>query len=107
MTTKITVIYDNPTDPEAFEDAYPAQLELVRAIPDIARIETSKVWPKEDGSPAPEYRFIDLYFEDYDTASKTVATDAAGAFIQDALRLATGGVTITFSDVTDHPVHAA
>jgi hypothetical protein len=31
MTTKITVSYDNPMDPEAFESAYPAQLALAEA----------------------------------------------------------------------------
>ena len=54
MPTKITVIYSNPTDPEAFETAYAAgQVELAKALPGLERIETSKVWPKEDGSPTP------------------------------------------------------
>jgi uncharacterized protein (TIGR02118 family) len=64
--TKITVIYDNPTDPEAFEKAYGTdQLAAAKAIPGHTRVETSKVWPKEDGSPTPAYRMIDLYYPDY------------------------------------------
>jgi hypothetical protein len=31
------------------------------------------VWPKEDGSPTPAYRLLDLYFTDYDTASAAVS----------------------------------
>ncbi|HEY8309857.1 MAG TPA: hypothetical protein VIG47_04840 [Gemmatimonadaceae bacterium] len=48
MPTKITVIYDNPTDPEAFEAGYAEgkQVELARALPGIERLEAAKVWPK-------------------------------------------------------------
>ena len=97
--TKITVIYDNPTDPDAFESAYEAeQFEVARKVPGYVRFETSKVWPKEDGSPTPAYRMIDWYFADYAAASEAVTTPEFGAFAQ-GLGLATGGVRILFSDV--------
>jgi uncharacterized protein (TIGR02118 family) len=100
MPTKITVIYDNPTDPDAFEAGYAdGQMELAKALPGLQRIETAKVWPKEDGSPTPAYRVIDLYFADYDTASAAVATPEAAALFPSILGLATGGVRILFSDV--------
>jgi uncharacterized protein (TIGR02118 family) len=99
MTTKITVIYDNPSDPEAFEAGYPDQLALARKIPGIQRLETSKVWPKEDGSPTPAYRMMDMYFTDYDAASAAVTTAEAGAFFPSIFELATGGVRIVFADV--------
>ena len=98
--TKITVIYDNPVSPEDFEAAYEAeQLDAARAIPGYVRFEASKVWPKEDGSPTPAYRMIDLYYADYDAASAAVATAEFGAFVTALQRLATGGVRILFSDV--------
>jgi uncharacterized protein (TIGR02118 family) len=99
VTTKITVIYDNPRDPEAFEAGYPDQLGLARKIPGIQRIESSKVWPKEDGSPTPAYRLVDMYFTDYDAASAAVTTEEAGAFFPSVFTLATGGVRIVFADV--------
>jgi uncharacterized protein (TIGR02118 family) len=99
VTTKITVIYDNPRDPEAFEAGYPDQLQLARKIPGIQRMETSKVWPKEDGSPTPAYRLMDLYFADYDAAGAAVTTAEAGAFVSSVFELATGGVRIVFADV--------
>ena len=99
MTTKITVIYDNPQDPEAFEAGYPDQLPLARKLPGVQRIETSKVWPKEDGSPTPAYRMMDLYFADYDVASRAVTTEEAAAFLPRVFELATGGVRIVFADV--------
>ena len=98
--TKITVIYDNPTAPEAFESAYDSeQLESARRIPGYVRFEASKVWPKEDGSPTPAYRMIDLYYSDYDAASAAVTTPEAGAFFEAMARLSTGGVRVLFSDI--------
>jgi uncharacterized protein (TIGR02118 family) len=98
--TKITVVYDNPTDPEAFEAAYQnEQLEAARRIPGYVRFEASKVWPKEDGSPTPAYRMIDLYYPDYDAACAAVITPEAGAFFEALGRLSTGGVRVLMSDV--------
>lgn len=99
MPTKITLIYDNPADPDQFEAAYPALIDLAKAIPGVEKMETSKVWPKEDGSPTPAYRLIDLYFADYEAASAAVTTAEAGAFLGPARDLATGGIRIVFADV--------
>ncbi|MGB7166121.1 MAG: EthD family reductase [Mycobacterium sp.] len=98
--TKITVIYDNPADPDGFEAAYESeQLEAARRIPGYLRIEASNVWPKEDGSPTPAYRMIDLYYPDYAAVSTAVTTPEAGAFFAAMSRLATGGVRVLVSDV--------
>ena len=101
MNTKITVIYDNPQDPAAFEAAYPGHLALAKKIPGIQRMETSKVWPKEDGSPTPAYRLVDMYFIDYDAASAAVTTAEAAAFFPSVFALATGGVQIVFAHIEE------
>lgn len=102
MATKITVIFDNPTDPAAFEEAYGAgHVALARALPGVQRLEAAKVWPKEDGSPTPAYRIIDLYFTDYDAASAAVATAEAGAWFGDVQRLGTAGFKAIFFDVEE------
>ena len=101
MNTKITLIYDNPQDPAAFEAAYPAHLALAKQIPGIQRMETSKVWPKEDGSPTPAYRMLDMYFIDYDAASAAVTTAEAAAFFPSVFELATGGVRIVFAHIEE------
>jgi hypothetical protein len=62
-------------------------------------METSKVWPKEDGNPTPAYRSIDLYYPDYDAASAAVTTPEAGAFFAAMQRLSTGGVRVLFSNI--------
>jgi len=101
VPTKITVIYDNPQDPEAFEAAYREQVALARAVPGVQRLETSKVWPKEDGSPTPAYRLVDLYFADYDAASAAVTTAEAGELLSSVFAAATGGVRIVFAEIEE------
>lgn len=98
--TKITVIYDNPDDPQEFEKSYTVeQFEAAQRIPGHVRMETSKVWPKEDGSPTPAYRSIDLYYPDYAAASAAVSTPEAAAFFDAMQRLSTGGVRVLFSEI--------
>jgi uncharacterized protein (TIGR02118 family) len=101
MPTKITFVYDHPDDPAAFEAAYPEQLEIARQFPGLQRLESAKVWPKEDRSVPPAYRLLDLYFPDYDTASDAVTSREARAFFPAMFQLATGGVRIVFADVED------
>jgi uncharacterized protein (TIGR02118 family) len=102
MPTKITVIYDNPTDPAAFETEYAReQVSLAKALPGVTRVETSKVWPKEDGTETPAYRLIDIYFDSYESASAAVQTPEAGALFPSIFGLATGGVRILFADIEE------
>lgn len=98
MTTKITLIIDNPADPDAFEQAYRDLPQIAGRLPKLQRLESGKVWPKEDGTPTPAYRTLDLYFATYDDASAAVATAEAGDFFG---RLAATQTSFTglFSDV--------
>jgi hypothetical protein len=79
MPTKITLIVDNPANPDEFEQAYAEVLAAAMTFPKLQRVESAKVWPKEDGTPTPAYRTLDLYFDSYEDASAAVATPAAGA----------------------------
>jgi hypothetical protein len=80
MTTKITLVIDNPAHPDAFEQAYPELVKAAQTLPSLQRLESAKVWPKEDGTPTPAHRTLDLYFANYDDASAAVATPEGGAF---------------------------
>lgn len=98
MSTKITLVIENPADPEAFENIYPEILTLARKLPALQRLESAKVWPKEDGTPTPAHRTLDLYFESYEAASAAVAVPVAGEFFQ---KLVGTGVAFIglFSDI--------
>jgi hypothetical protein len=80
MQTKITLIIDNPADPEAFEREFPELLADAKALPGQVRLESAKVWPHEDGTPTPAHRTLDIYFESYDAASHAVSVPETGAF---------------------------
>lgn len=100
MTVKLTVVYDNPADPEAFEQHYrTVHAPLAAKLPDVQRIENAKVFPKEDGSPTPAYRTADLYFADYATAVAALGTEAGQALIADTLKLGAAGVKLLLSDI--------
>ncbi len=100
MSTKITFLFANPTDATSFEAVYAdGYMDLVRALPGVQKVESSKVWPKEDGSATPAHRIVDAYFADYATACATLATAAAQALFPATFHLGTGGVTIIFSEV--------
>jgi hypothetical protein len=99
MTTLITVLYDNPQEPDVFEAGYPEQLSLARKLPGLIDLRSAKVWPKEDGTPTPAYRILDLSFADYEAASAAVTTAEAGSFFPSVFGLATGGVRIVFADI--------
>ena len=97
--TKITFVYSNPGDPAAFEADYADQVALARKLPGLTRLQAAKVWPKEDGSPTPAYRLLDLYFADYAAASAAAAE--AGPLVGATLEHATGGVVIAFAEVVE------
>jgi hypothetical protein len=103
MATKLTIIVDNPNDPGAFEAHYssPAYKEPLGKIPDIQRVESAKVFPKEDGSATPAYRTIDIYFPDYATACAALGSPAAGALAGGLAQAATGGIRFLLSDIED------
>jgi len=98
MATKITIIIDNPADVAAFDASYETVRASAAQLPGLQRLESAKVWPKEDGTPTPAYRTLDLYFESYEAASAAVNTPVAGEFFH---ALIGTGVTFTglFSDI--------
>jgi len=103
MPVKLTVIVDNPTDPSAFEAQYaaPENKALLAKIPNIQRVEAAKVFPKEDGSPTPAYRTIDIYFADYATACAALESPEAGELAGGLVSAATGGIRFLLSDIED------
>ena len=98
MATKITLVIDNPTDPDAFERTYPELVEIAQTLPELRRLESAKVWPKEDGTPTPAHRTLDLYFDSYDAASAAVTTAPAAELFR-ALVSSGAPFTALFSDV--------
>jgi hypothetical protein len=100
MATKITFIINNPADPSAFEPAYERAVELAAQLPGLQRLESAKVWPKEDQTPTPAYRTLDLYFETYESASAAVTVPAAGELFHELVSSGTPFMPL-FSDIEE------
>ena len=100
MQTRITLLIENPANPDAFEAKYPALADRAAAFPGLVKLESAKVFPKEDGTATPAYRTLDLYFDDYAAASRAVATPEAGEFFEQ-LGAMNGTFTGLFSEVED------
>ncbi|MGA2454867.1 MAG: EthD family reductase [Solirubrobacteraceae bacterium] len=67
----------------------------------LATSESAKVFPKEDGSPTPAYRTIDIYFSDYATACAALESPEAGELAGGLAQAATGGIRFLLSDIED------
>jgi hypothetical protein len=100
MTTKITLVINNPTELNAFEASYQQVRKFARTLPKLQRVESARVWPKEDGTPTPAHRTLDLYFDSYEDASAAVATPAAGDLFQHLLATNTPFIAL-FSDIEE------
>jgi hypothetical protein len=101
MTTKIELIVDNLDDTAAFDAQLPDLLRKARALPGLQRLESGKVWPKEDGSPTPAFRSLTLWFDGYDAASAATSSEAGAAFFPAFIGGAQGKVTGLFTDVEE------
>jgi len=98
---KLTVLYGQPTSPDAFEKYYAeTHLPLAAKMQGVRRIELSKVTGAADGSPAAFYRLADLYFDDVAHMQRVMSTPEGKATVADLSNFATGGVTTLVSNVS-------
>ncbi|XVU27701.1 hypothetical protein ACQPZJ_11880 [Actinoplanes sp. CA-054009] len=98
MPTKITIVIGHPDDADEFEKVFAEVRAAAGTFPRVQRVESAKVWPKEDGTATPAYRTLDLYFASYEDAAAAVATPVAGA-VFGGLQGAQVEITGLFSDI--------
>jgi hypothetical protein len=99
MTTKVEIIIDNLEDTEAFEQALPDVLDKARALPGLRGLESSRVWPKDDGTPTPAFRTVVLTFDGYAEASDATSSPEGQAFFGAVVGATGGRITGLFLDV--------
>lgn len=97
---KASVIYNQPTDPQAFEDYYfSTHLPLAATVPHIARVETALALPNPDGSTPDVYRTATMWFEDAEKMQAALTSPECVAAIEDCGNFATGGLTLITEQV--------
>jgi uncharacterized protein (TIGR02118 family) len=91
----VTVIYDTPKDPAAFESYYPTHIKIVgdgQAEIGFVRADLTKFDSNLDGSAAAEYRQAELCFPSMDALKKGTKTEAFKKVGDDFKNFATGGL---------------
>jgi uncharacterized protein (TIGR02118 family) len=92
---KLTVLYNHPEDPAAFESYYAAtHMPLVGAINGVIKAEVTKFLPEADGSNPAYYRLAELYFESPEALQQSMGSPEGQATAADLPNFATGGFKI-------------
>ena len=96
----LTVLYDAPRDPAAFEAYYAAtHLPLVARIAGVERTVLTRGLPNPDGSPPAYYRLAQLFFASAAAMEAALASPAGEAAVADLPNFADGGVTVVVGAV--------
>jgi uncharacterized protein (TIGR02118 family) len=91
----VTVIYNTPKDPAAFESYYPTHLKIVgdgQSEIGFERADLTKFVSNLDGSGPTEYRQAELCFPSMDALKKGIATPAFKKVGDDFKNFASGGL---------------
>lgn len=97
---KATVLYKQPTNPDAFEDYYFAShMPIAAAVPHVARVETARAAQNPDGSQPVVYRTAELWFDDQESMQAALGSPEGQAAVADCQTFATGGFDIFISVV--------
>lgn len=92
---KLTVLYNHPEDPAAFESYYAAtHMPLVGTINGVIKAEVTKFLPEADGSNPAYYRLAELYFESPESLQQSMGSPEGRATAADLPNFATGGFKI-------------
>lgn len=95
---KMTVLYEHPDDPAAFEDYYAKEhTPLAERIPNVQRFESGTV-STPDGSEPPYHRIAELWFDSAEQMEESLATPEGQAATGDIPNFATGGATVLVSE---------
>ncbi len=96
---KLTVLFGQPEDPEAFEEYYAKRhLPLAAEIPSVRRFESGRM-RSVDGSESPYYRIAELWFESAERMGEAMASPQGEAAALDLPKFATGGAKFFASEV--------
>lgn len=97
---KVTVLYEHPVDPDAFEKYYrDNHMPLVAKMKGLAKVELTKMLGSPDGSAPAYYRMAELYFEDAAQMQTTMGSPEGQATAADLANFATGGAKVIIGTV--------
>ena len=96
---KLTVLFGQPEDPEAFEEYYANEhLPLAAKIPNVKRFESGRM-RAVDGGESPYHRIAELWFESAERMGEAMSSPEGQAANGDLPNFATGGAMFLISEV--------
>ena len=96
---KLIALYNQPTDPAAFDAYYePTHVPLARRIPGLRDLEMSTSPVMTPAGPAPYYRVGVLTFDSMADLQAAFASPEGRAAAGDVANFATGGATLLIFD---------
>lgn len=96
---KLTVLYGQPKDPEAFEAYYTKNhLPLVAEMQGVRRAELT-VFTAAEGSLPEYYRMAELYFDSKEHMESVIASKEGQLAVADIDNFASGGATVLVGQV--------
>ena len=100
MVVRFLVVYDEPTDPEAFDRHYrEVHVPLTRRLPGLRRFSIGGEAAVVRGEPA--HLVAELEWDDLDALRAAFASPEGRATAADVANLATSGVRSVVYEVTD------
>ncbi|GEO12187.1 EthD family reductase [Segetibacter aerophilus] len=97
---KVTVLYEHPTDPDAFEKHFKEHhLPLAQAMARMSRIEITRFETSADGGKPAYYRMAEIFFTSKQVMEETMGSPEGQATINDLHNLTTTGVKILLGNV--------
>ncbi|MBM7365488.1 EthD family reductase [Gordonia hydrophobica] len=101
---RLTVLYNQPTDPAAFDEYYTStHMPLAAKLPGLRSVAVSK-GDTLDGSTPDVYQVAELYFDSKQELMASLSSDEGRAVSADVANFATGGASMVFTDVTELPL---
>ena len=98
---KLVAMFKKPADTSSFDDHYEKiHIPLVRKMPGLRRLETSKVTGAPMSVPA-FYRMAEMYFDDQQSLQESIMSPDGMAAAKDLLSFAKEVVQMFFADVTE------
>ena len=95
---KFMIAFDQPEDPENFENVYQDFLALVERMPNILRRQVVHITGSPQGAPK-FYRILELYFESAVTQQDALMSAIGQEAGKELSRLPQSAVQLLFADV--------
>lgn len=100
---KVTVLYKNPTDKEAFNKHYKEKhMPLVHQIEGISKLELTEIVRGPSHTPSDFHLMAELYFTNEDQMQAAMSSLEGQATVDDLNHFATGGVVILIGNTVQH-----